>query len=224
VTVTNQGRTARLTIVGEAFDLHHDGMNLLTDSSSVSGLGLDLRFVRFYLGLEPGTILPAYLDALNSAVGPSGEARANITGDSSVIITMEALITMLTIALTVVAALGVLNTLLLDTRERVHDLGVYKALGMTPGQTTGMVVASVAGLGLVAGLVGVPVGIALHHRVVPMMGHAAGTGIAHADIAVFGPATVVLLALGGLVIAVAGALLPATWAARTGTATALRTE
>ena len=34
----------------------------------------------------------------------------------------------------------------------------------------------------------------------------------------------VLLALGGLVIAVAGALLPASWAARTRTASALRAE
>jgi putative ABC transport system permease protein len=27
--------------------------------------------------------------------------------------------------------LGVLNTVVLQTRERVHDLGVFKAVGMT---------------------------------------------------------------------------------------------
>ncbi|GAA3050484.1 hypothetical protein GCM10017562_12050 [Streptomyces roseofulvus] len=40
----------------------------------------------------------------------------------------------------------------------------------------------------------------------------------------YGAGTLVALALGGLLIALLGALLPAGWAARTRTATALRTE
>jgi putative ABC transport system permease protein len=31
-----------------------------------------------------------------------------------------------------VAALGVLNSVVMATRQRVHDLGVFKAVGMTP--------------------------------------------------------------------------------------------
>lgn len=127
-------------------------------------------------------------------------------------------------ALAAVAALGVLSTVVLDTRERVHDLGVFKALGMSPRQTIAMVVTSVAGIGLLAGALGVPLGVALHHRILPEMGEAAGTLIPAADITVYQPAMMVPLALGGLVIAVAGALLPAGWAARTTTTTALRTE
>jgi putative ABC transport system permease protein len=41
---------------------------------------------------------------------------------------------------------------------------------------------------------------------------------------VYSAPELVLLALSGLVIAVVGALLPASWAARSRTATALRTE
>jgi putative ABC transport system permease protein len=41
---------------------------------------------------------------------------------------------------------------------------------------------------------------------------------------VFPTSRLALLSLGALAIALAGALLPATWAARTRTATALRTE
>ncbi|MGW6538232.1 hypothetical protein ACWGBV_15735 [Streptomyces sp. NPDC055051] len=41
---------------------------------------------------------------------------------------------------------------------------------------------------------------------------------------VYGTAELLPLALGGLLTAVLGALLPARWAARTRTATALRTE
>jgi putative ABC transport system permease protein len=57
-----------------------------------------------------------------------------------------------------------------------------------------------------------------------MMGRAAGTGLPAADIDVYHLPVLVPLALGGLLIAVAGALLPAGWAARTRVATALRTE
>ncbi|MDT3440951.1 FtsX-like permease family protein [Pseudofrankia sp. BMG5.37] len=225
VTATDQGHSVRLRIVGEALDLHNDGMTLLTDISTLTGLGLDARPDEFHVDLKPGTDLAGYIRTLDTAVAPIGaSAQATTTGSSDVIATMEALIAMLTLGLSVVAALGVLNTVVLDTRERAHDLGVLKALGMTPRQTVGMVIASIAGLGAVAGLVGVPVGIALHHAVVPMMGHAVGTGIPHADIAVYHPGVVVPLALGGLVIAVAGALLPASWAARTRATVALRTE
>ena len=60
------------------------------------------------------------------------------------------------------AGLGVLNTVVLNTRDRVHDLGVFKAIGMTPRQIIAMVVCWVAGTGLVAGLIALPAGIALH--------------------------------------------------------------
>ncbi|MDQ0904991.1 FtsX-like permease family protein [Streptomyces canus] len=95
---------------------------------------------------------------------------------------------------------------------------------MSPRQTVTMVLTSVAATGLVAGAIGVPLGVPLHHLVLPGMGRSTGTEIPAADIDVHGPGILVLLALGGVVIAVAGALLPAGWAARTGTARALRTE
>lgn len=56
------------------------------------------------------------------------------------------------------------------------------------------------------------------------MGGAAGVTLPDAVIDVYHPAELALFGLGGLVVAVLGALLPAVWAARTRTATALRTE
>jgi putative ABC transport system permease protein len=106
----------------------------------------------------------------------------------------------------------------------VHDLGVFKAIGMTPRQTIAMVVCSVAGIGLVAGLIAIPAGIAVHHFVLPAMGHAAQTDVPPSVLNVFQPWQLVLLALSGLVIAVVGALIPAGWAAKTRTAFALRAE
>jgi putative ABC transport system permease protein len=73
-------------------------------------------------------------------------------------------------------------------------------------------------------VIGVPAGVALHRWIVPAMGRSIGTNMPPEDLAVYHLPGLVLLGLGGLVIAVAGALLPAGWAARTRTATALRTE
>ncbi|MDT5023988.1 MAG: putative transport system permease protein, partial [Micromonosporaceae bacterium] len=227
ITLTNNGRNAPVRIVGEAFALREEGMLILTNSSSLAGVDAYIvpESVQFDIDLKPGTNQQNYLDSLNAALRPLGiSAQPNAGKLSSTVVAMDTLATMLTLMLVAVAGLGVLNTVVLDTRERVHDFGVFKALGMSPKQTVAMVITSVAGIGLFAGAIGVPIGIALHDYVLPVMGRAAGTTIPAADIAVYHLPVVVPLILGGLVIATAGALLPAGWAARTRTATALRTE
>lgn len=225
VTLTEQGRHVPVRIVGEAFFTEGEGMELLTPISTLTALGLDATPGQYIVETKPGTDLARYLSALNDRLDPLGAAaRADTSDDSSVIAAMDALIGTLTLMLVVVAGLGVLHTVVLDTRDRVHDLGVLKALGMAPRQTLTMVVTSVAAIGLPAGALAVPVGVALHHYVTPLMGDAVGMTLPPSHIAVYDPTELALLALGGLVIAVAGALLPAGWAARTTTATALRTE
>jgi putative ABC transport system permease protein len=227
ITLTKDGRGARVRIVGETFDLSGDGMTVLTDASSLTALG-DTTLPgseQFNVDLKPGIKTGDYLASLDRALQPLGiTAEANPEEISSTLIAMDTLAGILTVMLVSVAGMGVLNTVVLDTRERVHDLGVMKALGMSPRQTILMVITSVAGIGLVAGVIGVPLGMALHGRVFPEMGEAAGVTIPEADLAVYAPSMIVLLTLGGLAIATAGALLPATWTARIRTATALRTE
>ncbi|MFJ9907404.1 ABC transporter permease [Streptomyces sp. NPDC101152] len=198
---------------------------VLTSAATLTDLGLDARPTQFYVQPAPGGDLSSYLASLNSALQPTGAvAGTGGTSTSGVIVAMDGLITILTVMLVVVAGLGVLNTVVLDTRDRVHDIGVMKAVGMTPRQVLTMVITSVAGVGLLAGILGVPLGMALHHFVTPLMGHAVGMTLPASVIAVYRSPTLTLLALGGLVIAVTGALLPAGWAARAATATALRTE
>lgn len=224
VTLEGDGRSTPVTIVGEAL-IVDDDLRFSTDYRTLTALGVDAQPEMFHVELTQGTDITTYLAGLNTALRPLHvEAFEEGGGSSATIVAMDTLIATLTLMLVLVAGLGVLNTVVLDTRERVHDIGVMKALGMSPRQTVAMVVTSVAGLGLLAGVVGVPAGIALHGVVVPAMGAAAGTRVPHADVAVFSPVAVTLLALAGLVIAAAGAMLPAGWAARTSTATSLRTE
>jgi putative ABC transport system permease protein len=134
------------------------------------------------------------------------------------------LLAVLIVLLIVVAGLGVLNTVVLQVRERAHNLGIFKAIGMTPRQTVAMVVCSVTGTGLVAGAIAIPAGVALHRFVVPIMGHAAQSAVPGSLLSVYSPGELALLALSGLLIAAAGALGPASWVARIRTATALRAE
>jgi putative ABC transport system permease protein len=109
-------------------------------------------------------------------------------------------------------------------RGRVQEIGVLKALGMTPGQTRTMVITSMVGLGLLAGAIAVPIGVALQHSILPIMGDAAGADLPNSIVDVYGAGQLLLLCATGILLAVLGALLPAGWAARTRVATALRAE
>ncbi|MFF5228926.1 ABC transporter permease [Dactylosporangium sp. NPDC000521] len=226
-TLTDAGRSRKVRIVGESLDLSDGGRGVVTDAATLTALGtvIEPRSVEFHIDLDPGVTAQSYADALNKVLQPlGGGADVNAGELSETVVAMDTLAATLTVMLVVVAGMGVLNTVVLDTRERVHDLGVFKALGMSPRQTVTMVLTSVTGTGLLAGVIGVPLGIVLHHAVLPAMGRAADTGIPPSYIEVYAPLMVLPLVLGGLVIACAGALLPAGWAARTRTATALRTE
>jgi len=222
ITLTVDGEQTTVRIVGEIFDLRNDGMKVYTDGA---GLTLPLKNSSIAIALEPGTDAAAYTAALDRTLEPLGASPEEYQEGSSEMVTiLNSLTAALTLLLVAVAGLGVLNGVLLDTRERVRDMGVQKALGMTPGQTVSGVLASVALVGIVGGVLGVPAGMALHDAVVPAMGDSTGIRLPQVALDVFNAPTAAALGLGGLVIAVAGALLPALWAARTRTATALRTE
>jgi putative ABC transport system permease protein len=88
-----------------------------------------------------------------------------------------------------------------------------------------MVVSSVLLVGLFAGAIGVPAGLATSRAVLNYMGETAGnTSLPDSSFDVLGPAALVALGLVGLGIAVAGAWLPAQRAARARIAPVLQAE
>lgn len=226
ITLTDNGVHIPVRIVGEVFYLRDSGTDVITDLRTLSAVDPSVQVGNFEVYLKPGTGHAAYVSSLNEKLHPiyaSAQDNALDNQDSTVPI-LDSLIAILAAMLATVAGLAVLNAAVLETRERVHDLGVYKAVGMSPRQTTAMVLSSVALVGLLAGIIGVPLGIALHDYVLPIMAHTAGTNLPQSYISVYGNTETVLLGLGGLAIAIAGALLPTSWAAKSRTATALRTE
>ena len=222
-TLTDDGRAVTLKIAGEVF-LPGNDPQVLTNLSAVTALdpsGTSPQM--FYVGLRPGVNIQSYENTVFAKLGP-GDYHQLSSGSGVLLQIISGLVLILTLLLVVVAALGVLNTVAAMTRERVHDLGVFKAVGMTPRQTIAMVVTTVAATGLIAGLIAVPAGIALHQAILPIMGNGAQTDFPPGIYNVYNPAELVLLALTGLIIAVVSAFAPAGWAARTLTALALRAE
>ncbi|GAB3145197.1 ABC transporter permease [Micromonospora sonneratiae] len=222
VTLNVGGQHVTLRLVGEVFDITNDGMSIYTDATNLT-TPVPVAIIK--ISLTPGTDTTAYANALEQALQPLGATtRASTAVGGDMIVVLNGLTAILTLMLVTVAGLGVLNTVLLDTRERVRDIGIHKAIGMTPRQTITSVLSSVAVNGLIGGAIGVAAGMIVHRAVVPAMGDAAGTRLPQVAFDVYPALLVALLGLGGLVIALAGALPAATWAARIRTTVALRTE
>ncbi|MGH3122617.1 MAG: ABC transporter permease, partial [Streptosporangiaceae bacterium] len=226
VTIVLGGRPIPLRIVGEDFDARSRGVSVITDWQTLADAHVGTALTapgQYDIGLRPGVSPASYAQSIGTRLGSSYSTSLN-TRNSVVVSLMLGLIGTLTVLLALVAGLGVLNTVVLSTRDRVHDLGVFKAIGMMPRQIIAMVVCWVAGTGLVAGLVALPAGMALHHVVLPVMASSANLGLPASYLSVYRGQELVVLALAGVAIAVVGALLPACWAARIRTASALRAE
>jgi putative ABC transport system permease protein len=223
ISLSEGHKRVRVRIVGEIFDTENRGLNLVTSWATLRRLNPRFAPDQFDVGLRPGTSASTYAQALNRRLGPHYNVELN-THKTVVVDAMIGLIGTLAALLAAVAALGVLNTVVLETRDRVHDIGIFKAVGMTPGQTTAMAISWVAAIGLIAGVIAVPLGVALHNEILPAMAGSDGLRLPTSFLTVYSTPRLLLLASSGVLIAMVGALAPATWAAKIRTATALHTE
>lgn len=215
-----EGRSTQVRIAASV--LQNDSDLVLSNWETLALFAPDTRAELYEIRLAPGTDEQTYLAAVR-AVHPGLVAIQSDDEDPFVAIVLVT-VSMLTLMLGTVAALGVFNTVVLNTRERRRDLGMLKSIGMTPGQVTVMVVTSMAALGALGGLVGIPLGVLTHRVVIPVMARAAQVGFPDSMLAVYQPPLLLLLALAGIAIAALGALLPARSAARTTIAEVLHTE
>ena len=137
---------------------------------------------------------PATLDQAAGAIGASVDRRA-------------ALFAALAAVAVMVAVLGIVNTLAMNVLERVKELALLRATGLTRRQAWRLVVLEAAILGLVGALLGAATGMAAGAALVLLAGGAA--------IPFQPPWAVAAAALvGGVVLAILAALYPARLAAR----------
>jgi putative ABC transport system permease protein len=223
-TVTAGARPVTMRIAGEIF-YPSSSPHLFTSAQTLPGIAVADNFFQWNVGLKPGVSAAAYTQAVNAKLGSGSPFSAGPGNDGGQFYVIAiGLIGLLSLMVAAAAGLGVLNTVLMTTRDRVHDLGIFKSLGMRPGQVVIMVICWVVGPAVIAGAIAAPAAVALNTATLHAMAATAHTGIPASFTNVFPVPRLALLSLAALAIAVIGALLPATWAARARPATALRAE
>ena len=227
--LAGSGGSIEVRLVGEILDMadqESDGYVLRGAWSDLQALEPELQASQWEArpssGVEPHELAAAI------RTGTSGQVQAytqdNDSTDEEFLLFLS-VVTFMGIVLVAISLGGVFNTVLLETRQRTREMAVLKAVGLTPVQVVTMVVSSVVPVGLVAGLLGVPLGLVFQRAVLGYLGQTAGkTAIPESTFDVFGPILLVGLALAGLLIAATGAYLPAQRAARARIAPVLQAE
>ncbi|MBD0672465.1 hypothetical protein BU198_17575 [Streptomyces sp. CBMA156] len=218
LTLLLDGRQLAVTLVGE--EAEGNPRAFASNDATRAALTDDPHVVEYDVTLAEGADAEAYRKAVTDA-DPSLSASVFDPDLAGPIAAVIAFTTIFTVLLSVVAALGVFNTLLLTVRERRRDLGMLKSIGMTPRQVVAMTVTSVAWQGVVSGIIGIPAGVVAHRLIVENVGTIVFTEEA---IDVWSAPLLSGLAVAGVAIAVLGALVPARSAARLPIAEVLHNE
>ncbi|MEV0975125.1 ABC transporter permease [Microtetraspora glauca] len=212
-----QGRTAELRIVGELAITKTEQTVYVSGQTFLHRNG-GRRPYAYEIGLAPGSDVSAYLAAVRAGGWQARAIPRPAESDVRTVVPAFALV------LVLVTALGVFNVVVLNTRERRRELGVLKSVGMEPRQVVAMVVTSVAGLALFGGLLGLPAGIGLFRAFIAFASEAGRTSYPATIMDIYDARTLAAVVGVLLLTATLGALVPAGWAARAGTATVLRAE
>ncbi|HEU5369193.1 MAG TPA: FtsX-like permease family protein [Ktedonobacterales bacterium] len=225
-TVVLNNHSLQLRLVGIYFDGNNFGRVLRFDWSSYLAALPDAQPDQYTLTLRAGADLQAYARHVSATAPNFLGVQARPSGPPALIAIANTVIAILAAVLGAIAVAGVFNTVLLNTRERTQDIATLKALGMTPGQVMSMVLTSACVLGLLGGVLGIPLGIWLHRTLLDLTTSAIGDPLPASFYqgAFDNLAVLALLALGGILAALLGAALPARNAARHSVVEVLRAE
>lgn len=175
---------------------------------------------------EPNTDVDRLVESLRRLAGTEHDVliRSNRTlRDASLEIFDRTftITTVLHLLTTVVAFIGVLSALMALQLERARELGVLRATGYTPGQVWGLMTSQTGLMGLIAGLLAVPVGIGLALILVLVINRRSFGWTLQIEIT---PEILVQAVVMAVVAALLAGLYPALRMARTSPALALRNE
>lgn len=225
-TATLNNHTLRLRLVGIYYDTDSFGRTLRIDWSSYLEMLPNAQPDQYMVTLNPSADLHAYARRVSATAPDFLGVQARHSGPPALIAISNAVLLVLAAVLALIAVAGVFNTVLLNTRERIQDIATLKALGMTPGQVTSMVVASACVLGLLGGVLGIPAGIWLHRTLLDLTTSSLGDSLPASFYAgtFANVAMLPLLALFGMAAALLGAALPARNAAWHSVGEVLRAE
>ncbi|MER5640675.1 FtsX-like permease family protein [Kitasatospora sp. NPDC002227] len=221
ITLAKGDRQVPVVIAGELLATGID--RIYSNWETLQQLDPAKRADTYEVKLAPGTDAQSLVERVRAA-DPGFLAFTDTDVTQSSVVVMSGTATLLSLLLGTVAGMGIFNTVVLNTRERRRDLGMLKSIGMTPRQVVVMTVSSMATLGLAGSLVGVPLGVLCHHLLADLTATAAHAIIPASMLRVFSAPLLLGLGAAGLAIAVLGALLPASRAARLTIAEVLHNE
>ena len=223
-TGTIDSHSVQLRVVGESFSLNNVGHEVWTDWSTLSVAAPESAPSGYFVFLRPHSDSKAYVSRVQAKSPDLLTVDLNHAHAFSPVTTINNVLLVLAAVLALIAAAGVFNTLLLNTRERARDTAIMRALGMAPGQVILVVTASAASVGLVGAIGGLPAGVAIYNALIHLIEGLIGNDMPRTMFDVFGPASLALTAAVGVGLAVFAALLPARWASRQRIAEVLHAE
>jgi putative ABC transport system permease protein len=223
------GRPIRLRIVGAMNDFsRYDDRHIRFDWTTYQTLFPGAAPHKYLIGTRPGTLRGEVVKRLEEAHPHFMQAAINTkVGEQANIRPMlMSAVGIPTFLLLLIGAVGVFNMIVLNTTERRFDHAILKAIGMSQRQVIAMAASPAVAIALLAIVIGLPLGAWLFHLLLSVLVGAASVDIDQPMFTMGGvdlSSTVFVIVL-AMAAAVAGALIPASWAARRSVADALRAE
>jgi putative ABC transport system permease protein len=224
IAVTLEGKENRpitWRIVGQYPEAVNAGQMLMVSLPTVSRLVKQARPDSYLLKLSPdydSAGLKQHLDAR-----PGSDLNLILVEEviPDDVLYLELAIFTLSGLLMGIALVNVFNSSLLAVQEKLRTVGILKAVGMTPAQVMTMVGVTAGFLGLLATILGTPIGMLFTSGLMNVL--AAGYGFGRVGVTLRGVYIVCLVPV-TILISTSGSLIPGRWAAKRSVVSVLRSE
>ena len=220
LTLRMAGRSFRVRIVGRYVEPDNDARTAIVDQRTLLRAGIPVIGKLYAVELRHGADAHALARAVTRA--SQGKVQAFVTSDDveAERSSFRGIVYGLDAVLLLIGLANLLTTLSLLVRERAHDFGVFKTLGLTPRQVVVAVTSSGSVLALLAAVFGIPVGYVAFREIAIALNPTDGPDVITAPpfwwLAVLVPVAVALSAV--------ASALPARTASRLSVAEVLRYE
>jgi putative ABC transport system permease protein len=222
---TDRGERA-FRVAGVFFDYGSDQGVVMINRPAFEALWDDRGVSSLGVYAKPGVDVDALVADLRERVGPDQDVlvrsnRALREASLAIFDRTFAITDVLRVLTTLVAFVGVLSALMALQLERTRELGVLRANGLTPRQLWGLVASQTGMMGLVAGLLSLPVGLVMALVLIYVINRRSFGWTLQMQV---DPLILVQAVLLALLAALLAGMYPAFRMARTSPAVALREE
>jgi putative ABC transport system permease protein len=221
---TDRGPQA-FTVVGVFYDYGNDRGVVMLPYERYRQLFDDPTITSLGVYADAATPVAALVERLRTAAGTAVlTIRSNVALRAASLEIFDrtfAITRVLQLLATIVAFIGILAALMALQLERARELGVMRATGLTPGQLWGLVLTQTGVMGLTAGLIAIPTGLAMALLLIEVINRRSFGWTLWLSVDPWLLAQAVLVAL---VAAILGGIYPAWRMSRTPPALALREE